>query len=293
MKGQKFVFIAMLIALVVAIGAFTSVMAADDNTFRVVNNTNRDVSVEVYSRADIPYGTSDTDDSGVQKIFNVAANSSNDVLLDEDEVYYYAYLACGDVIDGSINMKDDVEIVIPACDRKPTILWVRNHLGSTTTLALIQGDDEDTYDIEPGLTKLSVAAGDTFYSYDACFPLQDFNGEIHILDNGKSQLIMRSCEYYASPVAEFGAQNVVSFRIINHASFPIILTIIGPMNDLIEITPGENRVTLVAGSYSYSYYMDFNVIAANFFVSPNGNGILLLSPEYTIDYGLVEEEEFE
>lgn len=257
MKGRKLIIISMLIALVVAIGAFTSVLAADDdNTFRVVNKTSRDVRVEVYSRSDIPYGSVDSDDDGVQKIFIVPSKGSDDVLLDEDDTYYYAYQACGDTIDGSINMKDDIEIVIPACDRKPTILWVRNHLGSTATLALIQGDDEDTYDIEPGLTKLSVAAGDTFYSYDACFPIQDFNGEIHILDNGKSQLIMRSCEYYSSPVAEFGAQNVVSFRIINHASFPIILTIIGPINDLIEISPGENRVTLVAGTYDYNFYMD-------------------------------------
>jgi len=309
MIGRKIILLVILATLFVAVGAFTSVMAGeDDSTFRVVNKSHKDVQVEVYSRADITYGANDINDAGVVKIFNVPAGGSDDVLLDNDETYYYAYWACGpdprdvagypninnpnNVIDGEINMKEDVEIVINPCDHQPTLLEVRNHLGETVSLELV-GYEEKTYDIEPGLTTISVYSGETIYKYDACDPVQDFNGVIDILATGRSDLLIRSCEYYLSPVFEFSAANVVSFRIINHASFPLILSVIGPMNDLIEISPGENRVTLVAGSYEYGYYMDYQLIIGNFFVSPNGNGIALLSPEYTIDYGLIAEEEFE
>lgn len=290
MKGQKFILIAVLIALVVATGAFTSVMAADDdNTLSVVNKTNRDIQVELYSRGDIAYGVHDTDDPGIIKIFIVPAGGSNDVLLDKDEVYWYKYGVCGDVHDGQIDMENDVKIVINPCDRQPTTLEVRNHTGNTITLRLI-GSEEKEYDIKPGLNRINVNSGETIYSYDACDPVQDFSGEIDILATGRSDLLMRSCEYYLSLVFEYGAANVVSFRIINYASFPVILSVIGPMNDLIELSPGENRVTLVVGSYAYSYYMDYQLVPGNFFVPPNGNGALLLSPSFTIDNGLFEEE---
>ena len=65
------------------------------------------------------------------------------------------------------------------------------------------------------------------------------------------------------------------------------------MNDLIEISPGINRADLVVGVYTYSYYIDYEVISGTFIVTPNGIGALLLSPEYTIDNGLLVEEEFE
>jgi len=297
MKGQRIILVAMVIALVVAVVAITSVMAGDDDsTLRVVNKTDRDVLVEIYGVPSVfedSYGNNDEATVGVEKVFIVPAGGTDDILLDNDETYYYAYRACGDnLIDAEIDMKDDVTIVINPCDRQPTTLKVRNHTGETIEVTLV-GSEEKTFKIEPGLTRIEIDSGETLYSYDACSPTTDFNGVISIKANGRSDLVIRSCEYYASLVFEFGAKNVVGFNIINHASFPVILSVIGPMNDLIELSPGRNRVTLVVGSYQYSYYMDYNLVYGAFFVSPNGNGTVIVSPSFTIDNGLVDQEEFE
>ena len=297
MKGQNKYLLIALIALVVAIGAFTSVRAAEDKTFRVVNYSSRDVLVEIYSTPSIVngYGNHDTDDEGVIKIFIVPAGGSSEVLLDKDETYYYAYLACGtEIVDAGFKMDENIELLIYPCGRSHTTMEVRNHTNETITLILI-GLDEEDYTIEPGLNRINVISGENVYSYEACNPILEFGGVIDIDPNGITDLLIRSCEYYDSLVFEYGAENVVSFRIINHASFPMILSVVGPMSDLIEISPGVNRVTLVAGSYTYSYYMDHELISSSFFVDPNGNGMLLLSPEYTISTGFVEEEveEFE
>ncbi|MBM3144102.1 MAG: hypothetical protein FJ010_03850 [Chloroflexi bacterium] len=294
MIGRKSIFFAVLAALIVTAVAFTSVMADDDtNTFKVVNHTHRDVRVEIYSDpAQVEYygDPSHEADPNFQTYFIVPAGETAEILLDDDDVYYYAYLACGDdIIDADINMKEDITLTIQPCDRLPTTLEVRNHTDETISLRLI-GSEEKSFTIESGREVISVLSGETMYDYDACDPVRDFSGVIDIEASGKTDLLMRSCEYFDSLVYQYGAGNVVNFRIINHATFPIILSLIGPMNDLMEIEPGVNRVTLVAGVYEYNYFMDYQLVSGDFFVTPNGNGVLLLGPSYTINYGYLEED---
>ena len=135
---------------------------------------------------------------------------------------------------------------------------------------------------------MKIYSGTNIYSYDACD--QDFNGVVDVLASGKTQFFLRSCEWYASPARVHGGLNPVNFVIVNHASFPMILTLIGPENYLVTIDPGENRVQLIAGSYEYRYYMDFVEISGGFFVPGTGNGKVMFSPSYTIDYGVVQED---
>lgn len=290
MKGQKLVVIAVLAALLVAVGAFTGAYAADDDsTFRVVNNTHHDVQVEVYSRADIPYGVNDENDNSVQKIFIVPAGGSGEILLDNDETYYYAYLACGNtVIDGAINMEEDVEIIILPCATQPTVMEVNNHLGVTVSLELI-GYEEKTYDIEPGYNLIEVYSGETIYKYDACDT--DFNGVVDILASGRTDFFMRSCEWFDAPERIYGEGNVVRYVIVNHASFPIVLSMVGPASYLVTLNPGENSFRMVAGVYDYSYYLNYQLTTGSFFVRPTGSGRLMLSPSYTIDYNAGDEFE--
>ena len=293
MKGQKKYILAALVALMVAISVASIVNAADDHTFSFVNNTHKPVYVEA-KRSHDPYPL-----SNLERGFTVPAGGSDDILLDEGE-YWIFYWSCNndnpDVdapFDFKINLNEDYQLVLEPCDRQSTTMEVRNHTGETISLELV-GSDTETFEIEPGLNRINVKSGETIFKYDACNPLRDFNGVIEIHPGGLTDLLMRSCEYFDSLVFEFGAGNVVNFNIINHASFPVVLQVIGPMGDLIEISPGINPVNLGPGIYTYSYYLDYQLVTGEFTVSPNGNGILLLSPEYTIFYdGLLDEAESE
>mgnify|MGYP003960592113 CR=1 FL=1 len=289
MKGNKIYILAITAALMIAVGAYTSVFAGDDDSvFSVVNKSDQDVQVEVYSREDIEYGTSDEDDAGVQRIFVVPANGSSDILLDNDDTFYYKYFACGNMVGEEIEMKDDIQIVIPACRMALTKLQVGNHLGETITLTLVRNGDDETFEIEPGFTIIDVFEGENIFSYDACDT--DFNGVVFVKANGRTKFYMRSCEWYDSPARIYGGLNPVNFTLVNHASFPMILTLLGTENYLITVQPGENRVRLIAGSYEYMYYMDYTEISGTFFVPGTGNGRAIFSPSYTIDNGIAEDE---
>ena len=304
MKGQKTVIVAVLAALLVALGAFINVKAADQKTLRIENKTRLDVWVEIYTNdawtkdegnKNANYHTHDatdyTDFTNGLRIVIVPAFGTVDIALDEDSTYYYQYRLCGknlaDIVDAQIVMKKDITLTLFPCDTQPTTMQVKNHLGVTIDLELI-GYEEISVDIPPGLTVIEVYSGETIYKYDACD--RDFNGVVDILPNSRTQFVLYSCEWYDSPAREYGGLNPVGFRLINHSSFPMILTLIGPENYLVTVEPGENRVQLVAGVYTYSYYMDYELISGSFFVSPNGNGIAMFSPSYTIDYGTAEED---
>ncbi len=292
MKGRDIVLFAVLTALVIAAGFLSNVKADDDDdhVLSFVNKTTKDIYVEVKTSHDPNPG------DRVEKSYFVPAEGSDDVLLDEG-TYWVFYWACGQdqpgvdqPFDIKVNLDNDYQIIVYPCDANPTKLNVRNHLAETVTLELI-GYEEYSYEVAPGLTAVEVFSGENIYKYDACDG--DFSGVVDIKKNGTSSLTLPSCEWFDDPAVVYGAGNIAKFNIINHASFPVILSIIGPMNDLVEIGPGENSLILVAGSYEFSYYLNYELVTGSFFVPPNGNGVLFLSPEYTIDYGLVEQEDLE
>ncbi len=295
MKKNKMLIMAIFGVLIIAGMAFTSVMANGTSTFKVTNLTNRDVYVEVYGYEDADYGGWGTDlsdpdgdsDSSAAKRFFVGAGGTAEVELDSDDTFYYKYLACGQLFDAKLVMKENVSITIYPCDSIPTVMQVKNHLAETVTLK-ITGYAENEFEIAPGFTIVKVYSGLNTYNYDACD--QDFNGVVDILASGKTQFFLRSCEWHASPARVHGEPNPVNFHIINHASFPMILTLIGPENYLVTANPGRNTFQLVGGSYEYNYYMDYQNISGGFFVPQTGNGNVVFSPEYTIDYGVVESE---
>jgi len=299
MKGKTIILLAIMAMFMIAAGAFTSVFAGEDeSTLTVKNNTDHDVRVEIYGIDDATYGESD---SSAAEIFVVPAGGTKNILLDNDETYYYLYWACGpnpddtitgdnpsNVISGEIDMEDDQKIIIDSCKFTTAHLQVANHLGDTVEITFIHNGDDEVFEIEPGLTIVTVFAGLNFYSYDACDT--DFNGEFEVKANGRSKFYVRSCEWHASPARIYGGLNPVNFTLVNHASFPMILTLLGPENYLVTVQPGENRVRLIAGSYEYRYYMDFAEMSGNFFVPETGNGRAIFSPSYTIDNGNFEDE---
>lgn len=298
---------ALLMAFALALGAVVAARAAETKTFRIENKTRRDVWVEIYTEdawnvdegnKNANYMTQDEDEhtsfeNGL-RIVVVPAFESVDIGLEKDKTYWYQYRVCGkgvdDIIDAKIVMKKDITLTIYPCEAQPTTMQIKNHLGETVKLTLV-GYEEKTIDVPPGLSIVDVYSGETIYKYDACGT--DFNGVIDIDPAGRTQFYMRSCEWHADPAREFGANNVVEFRLINHASFPIILSLVGPTNYLLTVNPGVNRVRMVTGVYEYSYFIDYQQVTGSFFVSPNGNGIAMFYPAYTITNGLVTNDQQE
>ncbi|MFH1635905.1 MAG: hypothetical protein ABIG63_18080 [Chloroflexota bacterium] len=283
MKKQKIILVALLVALLISTGAFQNIMAADsqsqllaDDTsvLRIVNNSYVDVTVKLISGPDAP------------RDITVPAGTSDDSEL-TDGTYKYEYQYCDwggpsdDKITGEIDLNDkDYKMILYPCSHQPIKMLIMNHLAEDVKLGLF-GYEEYSVDIEPGKNKVELFSGEYIYDYDACG--LDFTGEVKVLKNGSTTLILHSCEWFTHPARIHGQPNPVKFRIINHASFSLILTLIGPENYLVTASPGVNFYTIVAGSYKYSYYLDYALHTGTMLVTKNGIGALVLSPSYLFE----------
>ncbi len=275
MKKQKIIFIALLVALLVSTGVFKNTQAVDKSILSIVNRSTVDVTVKLVSGPDAPID------------ITVPAGTSEDSEF-TDGTYGYEYQYCDlgnpggdDNITGEINLDGkDYKMILYPCAHQPTKMRVLNHLAEDITLDLF-GYEEYSVDIETGKNKVELFSGDYIYDYDACG--LDFTGEVHVLKNGTTDLILHSCEWFTHPARIHGQPNPVKFKIINHASFPIILTLIGPENYLVTASPGVNRYMLVAGSYRYSYYLDYVVHSGTMLVTRNGIGTLVFRPSYIFE----------
>ena len=52
-------------------------------------------------------------------------------------------------------------------------------------------------------------------------------------------MTLHSCEWHAAPARIYGPLNPTKFRLINHADFPVILSLVGPENYL--VIEGQTR----------------------------------------------------
>jgi hypothetical protein len=201
----------------------------------------------------------------------------------EESTYWVYYEICGSIWEDKIKLEEDFDLVIHPCANQPTKMRISSHFGEKITINFVGYRDYE-FDLESGKNKVELFSGDYNYTYEACD--QEFFGEIHVTKNGKTDLTLRGCEWYDDPARIHGPLNPVKYKLVNHASFPLILTLIGPENYLVTADPGVNIVRLVAGSYKFSYYLDFQTHTGSMFVPKNGNGSLILRPAYVIDNGL-------
>jgi hypothetical protein len=273
MKTKKiFVLVAMAIVLVGTF-SFTQVAQADgddkEHTFKISNKTREDVTVTLTADGDV-------------QTFHVEGGK---VLKEEvkQDTYLIEYTTCGTNYDWKLELKDDYTLVLYPCNAQPTKMQVKSHLHEEVEL-IIDGYEDYEVDIEPGVKqKVELFSGHIYYEYEACDG-QLFSGEMNVAKNGTSQLILHSCEWHLSPARNYALPNPVKFRIINHASFPVIMTLIGPESYLVTADPGVNIFTLISGSYKFSYYQDAQLITGNMVVTPNGIGVLVITPSYVMDY---------
>ena len=266
MNSSKITIIALLVAMFMSMGFFQTAQAAQSE-FTVRNKSDDDVTVVL---------------SG-NKTYRFTVAPGDKLTEDVDEATYtLTYSQCGRDYRSKYVHEDDFKLVFYPCRNQPTKMQVKSHLAEDIVLE-INGYEDYDLDISPGKTKVELFSGDVTYKYTACDG-QEFSGEMFVAKSGTSQLVLHSCEWFQEPQRIYGQPNPVKFRIYNQASFPIIMTLIGPENYLVTVNPGTNVFTLIAGSYNYSYFMDAKIHSGNMLVTQNGIGTLVVTPSYVFDY---------
>lgn len=214
--------------------------------------------------------------------FKVPAGESDSQMLDEG-TYIVEYNYCGKDYDWEIELDEPFTMTLYPCRSQPTKIQVKSHLNEEVELK-IYGYDDMEVKVKPGAKmKVDLYSGNIDYEYVACGG-QTFFGELKVAKNGTTQLVMHSCEWHLSPARNYAQPNPVKFRIINHASFSIIMTLIGPESYLVTVDPGINVFTLISGNYRYSYYQDGKLLTGNMVVTQNGLGTLVVTPSFVMDY---------
>lgn len=289
-----------LLALVVFTFGFVNQTLADEeedvkqHLFSVKNKSDEELVIKIYQfQVTVQERVATYDEhSGIVETrhskdvlihtFYVPAGESDSKLFDED-TYVVEYSFCGDDFDWELDLNEAFTMTLYPCKSQPTKMQVKSHLNEEVELK-IYGYDDMEVKIKPGTkTKVNLYSGNIDYEYVACGG-QTFFGELKVAKNGTTQLVMHSCEWHLSPTRKYAQPNPVKFRIINHASFPVIMTLIGPESYLVTVNPGINVFTIISGNYRYSYYQDSRLLTGNMVVTPNGLGTLVVTPSFVMDY---------
>lgn len=265
-KQLMSIIMVVVIALGIVAPALAAPLAAKKVDFKVVNKSDEVVTVKLTGPQSYEITVEEEDDKKIQ--------------IEEGE-YLIEYTSCGDFYDATITIDDDFTMTIYACGIVPTKMRVKSHLPDDVVLEM-NGPKSYDFDIELGQQKVELLSGNYVYSYEACDTT--FTGEIRVTKNGKTELVMHSCEWYNSPVRIYGKPNPVKFRIANQASFPVDLYLIGPYTYYFKVYPGMNQYIVVSGSYEYGYFLDNTLYSGRIGVLKNGATILVVRPMHV--YGI-------
>jgi len=192
--------------------------------------------------------------------------------------YKYSYGACGQKFSGEIKVEDDLQwLIIDPCGAAVEYakFVVDSHLGEGLTLQLV---GPQSYDLSISLGQNKFIALQTgFYSftYTACGGTNA--GEVRITKNGTARLTLYSCEVMAlHPLGETSLATIpTNLRIGSHYSFPVRITLLGPINYSLEISPGLNRFNVLNGSYTYSYSAYGRFFSGSFVVNEAGTSFII------------------
>ncbi len=192
--------------------------------------------------------------------------------------YKYSYGACGQKFEGEITVKDDLQwLIIDLCSAVPEYakFVVDSHLGEGLTLQLA-GPQSYDLSISLGQNKfIALQTGFYTFTYTACGGAN--TGTIRITKNGTSRLTLYSCEVMA--LHPLGQTDLVTFptnlRIGSHYSFPVRVTLFGPINYSLVIQPGLNRFDVLDGSYTYSYSAYGRFFSGSFVVNEAGTSFVI------------------
>ncbi|MFC1997173.1 hypothetical protein ACFLXI_06150 [Chloroflexota bacterium] len=206
--------------------------------------------------------------------------------------YSYEYDYCGTTVAGTLKLKNDVEWVIYPCGVEPTKMRINSHLADKTTVTMygpleLPEPEEEEFVVELGGNRIQdILSGHYLISYEAACstvgtdPATVFSDEIRVLKSGKTQVTLHGCEWYTAPARTYDKPVPVKFKIVNYASFPLVLQLVGPEGALLDINPGINLVELIYGTYKFGYFLDYEYHTGYMMVTKNGLGQLNLKPSH-------------
>ena len=209
--------------------------------------------------------------------------------------YKYEYSSCGVTVSGELKLKKDVKWEFLPCGVELTKMRINSHLAGKITVTMygpleLPEPEEEEFVVELGGNRIQeILSGNYLLSYEvACStvgtdPTSVFSEEVRVRKNGKTQVTLRGCEWYSSPARSYDKPVPVKFKIVNYASFPLVLQIVGPEGALLDVNPGINRFDLIYGTYKYGYFLDNEYHTGFMMVTKNGLGQLNLKPSHLFE----------
>ena len=247
--------------------AFAPALQDDKYELFIHNNTEDGVTVTLEGPKDFKFALSP---GKIEKTLNAG---TYDYFIEVDE--------CDIEITGEITVEDnDQELIIPPCEPdfvEPKIV-INVHIDQAIAFEMV-GPETYTLNLELGTNKFrAIVSGDYFYSYEACDG-EIYTGVLDVKKNGTTKFTIRSCERLI--YQEFDSINPVRFRIANHYSETLGVTLIGPTTFFFNISPGINRLDVVAGRYQYIFVYDNKRVEGFLTVGKNGNTEIVFSPAFS------------
>ena len=276
---KKILIFTLILTFVLASLPLQTVLAETEYDFKVINYNRFSITVKLTEVLE----EGETGDPEEYEI-DVSRFDSKTKELPKG-VYDYSYgHPCGGTQIGTLKLDKDKTWKIYPCQVAPSKVRLNSHFSQDITVNLYgplempEPDDED-YTVELGGNPINdILSGTYILSYEACDSI--ISDEIFIMKNGKTKYTMHGCEWYTSPARTYDKPVPVKFKIINHASFPVVLQIVGPEGALLNINPGANVFTLIYGTYKYGYFLDNTYHTGNMMVTKNGLGQLVLRPSH-------------
>ncbi len=192
----------------------------------------------------------------------------------EEGDYTITYEGC--VADVEVTMTIDEPgqyIEIPYCPTPPelTKFVISSHFGTKVEVTFTAHDDvygkDYTFAAELGRNRYEfIQSGWYDYSYDACDTT--FSGTIRIEKAGTTDLLLKSCEALARQ--ELVSAGVTNFKLHNHYTTPIVVTLIGSRTYFYTLEPGTTPVEMLSGTYTYIYAIGGIRYEGQIFVSKTG-----------------------
>lgn len=264
---MKKTWFSMLAVLALALAVVSPVFAATQWDLNIHNNTEEDVRVYLYGPDDYS--------------FTVIPGKTAKTVL--EGTYEFKYSACGVHVTGTIEVKDDLTwLYIQSCSAEPEYakFVVNSHMGDPLTLTLT-GPQSYSLSITLGENKFPfLQTGYYTFTYTACGGEQ--SGLVRITKNGQAELTLYSCEVLPLHPQGEGAYLAAippsNLRIGSQYSFPVRITLFGPIDYSFVAELGLNRFNVWPGYYTFSYTAYGRTVTGSFIVPTDGAASFIISP---------------
>jgi hypothetical protein len=263
MKKQRLLLVAILMAITLAFLIPGVALAKDKIKLTIYNYTKDDITVKLDGEEDFEV--------------LVPGGGKESIELTEGE-YDYEYFACNVTTDATLDLDKDFKMYIYACDTVPTKARIKSHFSDDLVLEMV-GPDDYKFDISLGQQSVNLFSGVYIYSYKACDTV--FSGEIRVLKNGTTELMLHGCEWWESLERIYAKPVPIKVRIINHGNFPVDITLVGPETYYLTVLPGINVYKIVYGTYTWAYYLDYQYTTGVFKAEKHGLSVFTITPNRT------------